>query len=92
MRVALLGCGTVGSEVVRLLHTSADDLTARVGAPLELAGIAVRRLGKRRDLDVDELTRVLHGCLLTPRALLAGPDLWRTLADPFPRWEDEHQY
>jgi homoserine dehydrogenase len=54
LRVALLGCGTVGSEVVRLLQTRADDLAARVGAPLELAGIAVRRLGKRRDLDVDE--------------------------------------
>ena len=36
------------------MHSSADDLTARVGAPLELAGIAVRRLGKRRDLDIDE--------------------------------------
>ncbi len=56
MRIALLGCGTVGSEVVRLLHTSGDDLAARVGAPLELAGIAVRRLGRARDLPVpDEL-------------------------------------
>ncbi len=56
MRVALLGCGTVGAEVVRLLHTSGEDLTARVGAPLELAGIAVRRLGRARDLPVpDEL-------------------------------------
>jgi homoserine dehydrogenase len=54
LRVALLGCGTVGSEVVRLMQTRADDLAARVGAPLELAGIAVRRLGKARDLDVDE--------------------------------------
>ena len=54
MRVALLGCGTVGAEVVRLLHTSGEDLTARVGAPLELAGIAVRRLGKARDLPVPE--------------------------------------
>ena len=53
LRVALLGCGTVGTEVVRLLHSNADDLTARVGVPLELAGIAVRRLGKRRDLDLD---------------------------------------
>jgi homoserine dehydrogenase len=53
VRVALLGCGTVGSEVVRMLQANADDLTARVGAPLELAGIAVRRLQKRRDLDVD---------------------------------------
>jgi homoserine dehydrogenase len=48
VRVALLGCGNVGSEVVRLLHEQADDLTARVGAPLELVGIAVRRLGRDR--------------------------------------------
>jgi homoserine dehydrogenase len=48
VRVALLGCGTVGSEVVRLLHEQADDLTARVGAPLKLAGIAVRRTGRDR--------------------------------------------
>jgi homoserine dehydrogenase len=54
LKVALLGCGTVGSEVVRLLQSRGDDLAARVGAPLELVGIAVRRLGKRRDLEVDE--------------------------------------
>jgi homoserine dehydrogenase len=54
LRVALLGCGTVGAEVVRLMRSNAGDLAARVGAPLELAGIAVRRLGKRRDLDVDD--------------------------------------
>jgi len=52
LRVALLGCGTVGAEVVRLLHSSADDLAARIGAPLEIAGIAVRRLGRVRDLPV----------------------------------------
>ena len=56
LRVALLGCGTVGAEVVRLLHSSGDDLSMRIGAPLELAGIAVRRLGRVRDLPVpDEL-------------------------------------
>ncbi|HEX7744012.1 MAG TPA: homoserine dehydrogenase [Micromonosporaceae bacterium] len=48
MRLALLGCGTVGAEVVRLLHAQSADLTARVGAPVELAGIAVRRLGRDR--------------------------------------------
>ncbi|MFB9235436.1 homoserine dehydrogenase [Plantactinospora siamensis] len=48
VRVALLGCGTVGAEVVRLLHDQAADLTARIGAPIELAGIAVRRLGRDR--------------------------------------------
>ncbi|MCZ7416522.1 MULTISPECIES: homoserine dehydrogenase [unclassified Streptomyces] len=43
LRVALLGCGVVGSEVARLMTTHADDLAARIGAPAELAGIAVRR-------------------------------------------------
>src|SRR4051794_17683485 len=49
MRIALLGCGVVGTEVVRLLRDQADDLAARVGEPLELAGIAVRRLDRRRE-------------------------------------------
>src|SRR3712207_5474532 len=48
VRVALLGCGTVGAEVVRLLHDQSADLTARIGAPLEIVGIAVRRLGRER--------------------------------------------
>src|SRR6478735_4411637 len=49
LRVALLGCGTVGSEVARLLIGQAHDLRARVGRPLELVGIAVRRAGRDRD-------------------------------------------
>ncbi len=53
VRVALLGCGVVGTEVARNLTTHADELARRVGAPLELAGIAVRRQGRTRDLDVD---------------------------------------
>ena len=31
LRVALLGCGVVGTQVARLLTTHADDLAARVG-------------------------------------------------------------
>jgi homoserine dehydrogenase len=53
VRLALLGCGTVGSEVVRLLHEQAGDLTARIGAPLELVGIAVRRPGRQRGGVID---------------------------------------
>jgi len=48
LKVAVLGGGTVGSEVVRLLLASADDLAARVGAPLELVGVAVRDLNRSR--------------------------------------------
>jgi len=47
LRVALLGCGTVGSEVFRLLGEQAVDLAARVGAPLQVAGVAVRDPGGR---------------------------------------------
>ena len=53
LRVALLGCGVVGTEVVRLLTTQAEDLAARVGAPLELVGIVVRDLRVEFDPVVD---------------------------------------
>ncbi len=53
VRVALLGCGVVGSQVVRLLHEHADDLASRIGAPVELAGVAVRRPQRQRDLPID---------------------------------------
>jgi len=50
--VALLGCGVVGSQVVRLLEEQADDLAARIGAPVALKGVAVRRLDAAREVDV----------------------------------------
>lgn len=48
VRVALLGGGTVGSQVARLLTDSADDLQQRVGAPLELVAVAVRDTSRTR--------------------------------------------
>ena len=50
LRIALLGCGVVGSEVVRLLREQQADLAARVGRPLELAGVAVRRPNRHPDV------------------------------------------
>ena len=52
LKLALLGCGSVGSQVVRLLREQADDLTARVGVPIELVGVAVRRPELQRDAEV----------------------------------------
>ena len=54
--VAVLGLGNVGSEVVRIIEDSADDLAARVGAPLVLRGIGVRRVADDRGVRVDLLT------------------------------------
>ncbi|MFJ2392203.1 homoserine dehydrogenase [Streptomyces sp. NPDC087843] len=57
LKVALLGCGVVGSEVARIMTTHADDLAARIGAPVELTGVAVRRPSKVREgIDPDLVT------------------------------------
>ncbi len=54
--IALLGCGTVGSQVVRLLTDQADELTARIGAQVRLVGIAVRRPHRHPDVPAELLT------------------------------------
>jgi homoserine dehydrogenase len=70
LRVALLGCGVVGSEVVRLLHEQHDDLAHRIGASLELVGVAVRRPNRARDLPVDAALFTTDA-----EALVARPDV-----------------
>jgi homoserine dehydrogenase len=68
LRIALLGCGVVGTEAVRLLVTQADDLAARVGARLELVGILV--LDPNADFDpvVDRALLTTDGVGLVGRA------------------------
>ncbi|HUJ04770.1 MAG TPA: homoserine dehydrogenase [Streptosporangiaceae bacterium] len=70
LRIALLGCGTVGSQVARLLTEQAADLAARAGGPLQIAGIAVRRPELARIAAVDR-------ALITgdAAALIARPDV-----------------
>ncbi|MBC9926122.1 MULTISPECIES: homoserine dehydrogenase [unclassified Leucobacter] len=54
LRVALLGSGSVGSQVARLIIEHGDELAARIGARLTLAGIAVRNLDAPRDVDLPQ--------------------------------------
>ncbi|WP_099040790.1 homoserine dehydrogenase [Mycobacterium neglectum] len=54
--VAVLGFGNVGSQVVRIIEESAQDLAARIGAPMVLRGIGVRRVADDRGVPVDMLT------------------------------------
>jgi homoserine dehydrogenase len=49
VKVALLGPGTVGANVARLLGEQADELASRVGAPLVLEGVYVRDASKPRE-------------------------------------------
>ncbi|KEI43124.1 homoserine dehydrogenase [Saccharopolyspora rectivirgula] len=56
IRVALLGCGTVGSEVLRLLQNQPEDFAARTGAPVQVTGVAVRRPDKHPEVPEHLLT------------------------------------
>ena len=53
VRIAVLGAGTVGTEVVRILVEQDQELAARIGAPVELSGIGVRNTSVERDPIID---------------------------------------
>jgi homoserine dehydrogenase len=44
VRIGMLGCGVVGSEVARLLLADTDELSTRAGVKIELSRIAVRTI------------------------------------------------
>ncbi len=48
VRVALLGCGTVGGGVLRLIRENAEYLASRIGAPLEVSRVLIRDDAKDR--------------------------------------------
>lgn len=52
IKVALLGAGSVGSQVARLLLEQADEYERRVGTRLELIGISVRNPDAKRDTEL----------------------------------------
>jgi len=85
LRVAVLGAGTVGSEVVRAFLERPDRLAAG-GTRLELAGVAVRALGGRRaaHLRADLLTDAPAHLVADPTVdivceLMGGDEPARTL-------------
>lgn len=53
VRIALLGCGTVGGGVIQLIRDNHDYLASRVGAPLEVTKVLVRDLEKDRVPECD---------------------------------------
>ena len=62
LKVALLGAGVVGSQVARILSQEAESLRQRIGRPLELVGIGVRRLDvERPGIDPGLFTTDVHG-------------------------------
>ena len=71
LKVALLGCGVVGSAVAARLTSAADDFAARVGQRLEITAVVVRDLAKDRSatgLDASVFTT-------DAEAAIAGADI-----------------
>ena len=70
LKIALLGAGSVGSQVARLILENRDELAARGGAELQLAGVLVRdkRAARATNIPADLITT-------EPDALILGADI-----------------
>ena len=54
VRVGLLGCGTVGAALIRLLNDRAEDIAMRSGCRVEVTRVAVRDPSKDRGVPLDQ--------------------------------------
>ena len=70
IRIGVLGAGTVGAHVIHLLQDWSDEYERRLGTPLEVQSVLVRRLDAKRAFPIDS-------SLLTtdPYEVIAGKDL-----------------
>jgi len=67
--IGMLGCGVVGSQVLRLLEEDSGDFAARSGAKLKLKKIAVRDLkANRGNVPANLLT-------VDPNSIVADPEI-----------------
>lgn len=53
VKIGLLGMGTVGTGVMRILQDNAENITQKVGLPLKVAKILVRDIAKARKFSID---------------------------------------
>ncbi len=49
VKVALLGLGTIGSGVYKLIERQQEEMSSKAGASIEIAAILVHNLGKERE-------------------------------------------
>src|SRR5262249_41359644 len=74
--IALIGCGTVGSGVARLLLEQPERLAARAGRPLVLRKVVVRDPDRPRTVPLPrELLTTDLRSVLTDRSIQAGVQL-----------------
>ena len=70
VKVGLLGLGTVGSGLVKILQMNGEQVTRRAGAKIEVKKILVRNIERQRAVEVDPQLLTTN-----PDDLLHDPDL-----------------
>ncbi|WP_274362634.1 homoserine dehydrogenase [Paenibacillus thermotolerans] len=70
IRIGLMGLGTVGSGVVKILENHQDDLQRQTGSNIEISKVLVQSTDKLRGVEVD-------AALLTtdPEQIVGNPDI-----------------
>ena len=58
VKVGLIGLGTVGQGVVRVLKKNADEIARRAGRPVVITAVAARNMSRKRDCDLNGITVV----------------------------------
>ncbi|RUT27816.1 homoserine dehydrogenase [Paenibacillus zeisoli] len=53
VKVGLLGLGTVGTGVIRIVEGHQEDLSSQVGSPIVIEKVAVRSMDKVRNIAID---------------------------------------
>jgi len=80
--IALIGCGTVGSGVAKLLLEKPDRLAARAGRPIVLKRVVVRDPSKIRDVNIPahllttDIRTVLDDPTIACAVEVVGGDEW----------------
>ena len=70
VRVGMLGCGTVGAAVIRLLHDHEAEISLRTDTRLEVTRVAVRDPSAPRDVPLDPSRFTAD-----PREVISDPDV-----------------
>jgi homoserine dehydrogenase len=85
-RIGLLGCGTVGAAVARMLHEHGDDIALRAGCRLEISRVAVNDPDRERDAPIERARYTRDGAAVVDDPgvdivceLLGGADPARSL-------------
>ena len=69
IKIGMLGCGTIGTGVVKILAENGNSIAEKVGRKLELSKVLVRDLEKKRQVDISHLLTT------NPADILEDPEI-----------------